>query len=185
MRSVPVPLFHAHSLLSFSLSFTLSFPPSLPPIQRRLVHSLSLSCALLSSPLPLSLSPLLPLFSVTLAHAHELSPSVPLSISVSFHDYAPRARRSERRVRERTETAPPPRLTRSFAPAAHSVFVRLSTYLSRSLSRPSRQSIVGISRDNGIAGTRTRHALPGKRAEVMRAIFVNLPFPSAREKMER
>lgn len=134
MRSVPVPLFHVHSLLSFFLSFTLSLPPSDPTTSRSLAFPLVRSPIVPSPSLSLSLSPLLPLFSVTLAHAHEPSPSVPLSISVSFHDYAPRARRSERRVRERTETAPPPRLTRSFARAAHSVFVRLSTYLSRSLS---------------------------------------------------
>lgn len=155
-----VPVIFSFIHYTHTHTHTLSLFSRLPPASR------SLAFPLVRSPIVSSLSLSLLRFSVTLAHTLRVV-SFPLSlslssISVSFHDCAPHARRSERRVRERTKTAPPPRLTRSLRPLTPS----LSTYLSISLglSRPSRQPNVGISRNGGIAGTRIRYALPRKGA---------------------
>lgn len=177
----------ARSVPLFPRSLVLSLPPPAPARHLRLVHSLSLSCAvrLVPSPSLSSSHHSSPSLSRT---RHESSPSRSRALSPSFF---PRLRAPRAPVR-----APCPRAYRncttatvnSFAPAARPVLVYSSTDLSLSLGpshRSSRQPNVGISRYGGIVGTHTRHALPRIRAEAMRAVFVNLSFPSSREKMER
>lgn len=156
--------------LSFSCSFVLSLFLSLLAISSfSTLFSFSLSLSLvrcLTHTFPLTPGP-------SLRHTRARSRRVvrlPLSLSVSSRLFC--ARRSERRVRQRIETAPPPRLGRSLA---HSLarFLPLSlclghfflpVYLPPVVSR----RFVGASRDDSI-GTAHVHATLTEKWRSIRA----------------
>lgn len=160
-----------HSLsLSLSYSFFLSFSST------RLAHSLSLSCALLSFSHSHA-------FATLLCHSRaRVTSCLPPSRSVSFHNYAPRARAPVRalcpRAYQNCTTA-----TRSLASAAPSLSI-LS--ISLGLVLP---SVLSAEHRYIMGQWHCRHThtprLSRKSAEVARAIFVNVPFPSTREKIGR
>lgn len=141
MRSVPVPLFHAHSLLSFSLSFTLSLPPSHP--SNDVSFTRFPSRALSYRPLSLSLSLTLTASATLLRHSRARSRAVSLRSSLYLRLFS-RLRAPRAPVR-----APCPRAYRNCTTATVNSLVRSGRslrlcpliYLSLSVSLPSVSSV--------------------------------------------